>query len=812
MAFGVVKLKSHLPIQISILLQPDLCLEKGMFIKMDTNLEKLEFNRILEILSNYCITYMGKNLVNNLQPSNSVQVVQDLLYETFEAVNLIYRNSAPNFYEIENIDVELKHLESNNPLSCKSLLNLKNLFKLSQELKEYFSKDFLDISEYPILSDMFNHLYSNKDIIQRISSCILDENTIDDKASSNLQTIRKKQRKLEQDIREQLNKMIHSSSYSKYIQENIITFRNNRFVIPVKEEYRSQIKGLIHDVSNAGSTVFIEPISVFEMNNELSRLKVDEEIEIEKILSTLTSLFFPYTEELRLDVELIGKLDFIFAKAKYSKAIKGITPKINQNKEINLLNARHPLIDSARVVPISVNLGKDFSTLVITGPNTGGKTVTLKTIGLLGAMACSGLNIPADENSSIYVFDQIFADIGDNQSISDSLSTFSSHMLNIVEITKHATEHSLILVDELGSGTDPLEGSNLAISILDHFKAIGSLTIATTHYQELKQYALVTDGFENASVEFDVSTLSPTYKLLVGIPGKSNAFEISEKLGLDETIISKAKSLMTSSQIDIENLLKNIYDNKSLIEKEKTKISQELEHVTSLRKALEKENEDVKRQEQDLIDNAKIKARNILLEAKEDANEIIKKMNSLTSRQDLENARNTLNTKIKNISLVDNTNYNDNSDDSKDILDAKDIKPQMKVFVTNLGQNGVVLSHVSKSNEVQVQVGNLKMNVAIKHLKLPNISAKNNSSLAVNNFKRSYHSRTKTVKTEINVIGLNVEEAIFVVDKFLDDALLSKLQTVRIVHGKGTGKLRNRYSSIFKKSSSCQVFPSRNLW
>ena len=302
---------------------------------MDTNLEKLEFNRILEILSNYCITYMGKNLVNNLQPSNSVQVVQDLLYETFEAVNLIYRNSAPNFYEIENIDVELKHLESNNPLSCKSLLNLKNLFKLSQELKEYFSKDFLDISEYPILSDMFNHLYSNKDIIQRISSCILDENTIDDKASPNLQTIRKKQRKLEQDIREQLNKMIHSSSYSKYIQENIITFRNNRFVIPVKEEYRSQIKGLIHDVSNAGSTVFIEPISVFEMNNELSRLKVDEEIEIEKILSTLTSLFFPYTEELRLDVELIGKLDFIFAKAKYSKAIKGITPKINQNKEIN---------------------------------------------------------------------------------------------------------------------------------------------------------------------------------------------------------------------------------------------------------------------------------------------------------------------------------------------------------------------------------------------------------------------------------------------------------------------------------------------
>ena len=688
-------------------------------------------------------------------------------------------------------------------MSANSLLNLAYIFKLSQELKDYFNKDFLDLSEYPILADLFSKLYTNKNVTDKILSCILDENTIDDKASNTLQSIRKKQKKIEQDIRTKLNDLLHSSSYSKYIQENIITFRNNRFVIPVKEEYRSQIKGLIHDVSNAGSTVFIEPISVFEMNNELSRLKVDEEIEIEKILSTLTSLFFPYTEELRLNVELIGKLDFIFAKAKYSKSIQATIPLINSKKEIHFKNARHPFISKDKVVPISLNLGDDFSVLVITGPNTGGKTVTLKTVGLLTCMACSGLAIPCDENSSIYVFDAIFADIGDDQSISDSLSTFSSHMLNIVEITKYATENSLILVDELGSGTDPLEGSNLAISILDHFKTIGSLTIATTHYQELKQYALVTDGFENASVEFDVSTLSPTYKLLVGIPGKSNAFEISKKLGLDETIISKAKSLMTSSQIDIENLLKNIYDNKSLIEKEKAKISEELERVTILRESLEKENEDVKRQEQNLINNAKIKARNILLEAKEDANQIIKEMNSLTNSKDLENARNTLNTKIKNINLLNNTNDNDNSNDSKDILDAKDIKPQMKVFVTNLGQNGIVLSHVSKSNEVQVQVGNLKMNVAIKHIKLPNISAKNNSSLTVNNFKRSYHSKTKTVKAEINVIGLNVEEAIFVVDKFLDDALLSKLQTVRIVHGKGTGKLRNRYSSIFKKSSSC---------
>lgn len=682
-------------------------------------------------------------------------------------------------------------------------MNLAYIFKLSQELKDYFNKDFLDLSEYPILADLFSELYANKSVTDKILACILDENTIDDKASKTLQSIRKKQKKLEQDIRTKLTDMLHSSTYSKYIQENIVTIRNDRFVIPVKEEYRSQIKGFVHDISNAGSTVFIEPISVFEMNNELNGLKKEEELEIEKILQELTKLFYHYVDELQLDVDIIGRLDFIFAKAKFSKSIQATIPLINSKKEIHLKNARHPFISKDKVVPISLNLGDDFSVLVITGPNTGGKTVTLKTVGLLTCMACSGLAIPCDENSSIYVFDAIFADIGDDQSISDSLSTFSSHMLNIVEITKYATENSLILVDELGSGTDPLEGSNLAISILDHFKTIGSLTIATTHYQELKQYTLVTDGFENASVEFDVSTLSPTYKLLVGIPGKSNAFEISKKLGLDESIISKAKSLMTSSQIDIENLLKNIYDNKSLIEKEKAKISEELERVTILRKSLEKENEDVKRQEQNLINNAKIKARNILLEAKEDANQIVKEMNSLTNSKDLENARNTLNTKIKNINLLNNTNDNDNSNDSKNILDAKDIKPHMEVFVTNLGQNGIVLSHVSKSNEVQVQVGNLKMNVAIKHLKLPNISAKNNSSLTVNNFKRSYHSKTKTVKTEINVIGLNVEEAIFVVDKFLDDALLSKLQTVRIVHGKGTGKLRNRYSSIFKKSSSC---------
>lgn len=768
---------------------------------MNTNLEKLEFNRILEILSNYCITYMGKNLVNNLQPSSSVQVVQDLLDETFEAVNLIDRNSTPNFYEIENIDVELKHLESNNPLSCKSLLNLKNIFKSSQELKDYFSKDFLDISEYPILSDMFNHLYSNKDIIQKISSCILDENTIDDKASSNLQTIRRKQRTLEQDIRNQLNNMIHSSKYSKYIQEGIITIRNDRFVIPIKEEYRSQIKGFIHDISNAGSTVFIEPIAVFEMNNELSKLKIDEEIEIQKILASLTSLFVPYIDELEADVNLIGKLDFIFAKAKYSKAIKGITPKINKEKQINLINARHPLIDKEKVIPISVNLGDKFQVLVITGPNTGGKTVTLKTVGLLCAMACSGLNIPASENSSIYVFDNIFADIGDDQSISDSLSTFSSHMINIVDIIKHSTENSLILVDELGSGTDPIEGANLAISILDYFKNSGSLTIATTHYQELKQYALITDSFENASVEFDINTLTPTYKLLVGIPGKSNAFEISKNLGLKNEIINQAKSMMSSEQVSIEELLKSIYDNKAEIEKEKSEIESKLAKISELEKNLIRDNETLKKQEEDFINNAKIKARDILLDAKEEANRVIKELNTLSSSdiKTADNLRNKLNKKIKDTSILENISHK--TTDSSKSLNTNDIKPNTEVFVKTLGKNGTVLSHVSKSGDVQVQIGIMKMNIPIKNLEKAHID-NDSKSMNQNQVKTSGYtsiSKSKTVKSEINVIGLNVEEAIFVIDKFLDDCSLAKLQTVRIVHGKGTGKLKNGIHQFLKK-------------
>ena len=767
-------------------------------------LNKLEYFKILETLSTFATTYIGKNMCLNLLPSNQKDDVKNRLLETDEAVKVLYRSSTPPLSEIADNTINLKTLESFGTLSLKSLLDITDILKIADSLKKYFYTDYIVPEDFEILNSIFSLLYSNSSIIKKIDTCILDENTLNDNASSNLLSIRKKQRNLEQDIKSKLTNFLHSSSYSKYIQENVVTIRNDRYVIPIKEEYRSQVKGFIHDVSSSGSTIFIEPISVFELNNELANLKIEENLEIEKILQDLSKLFYPYIEELKLDIECIGKLDFIFAKAKYSRSINAITPIINEEKKIVLENAKHPLLDPKKAVPCSLTLGKDFNTLVITGPNTGGKTVTLKTIGLLTCMACSGLNIPASQNSSIYVFDNVFADIGDDQSISDSLSTFSAHMKNIVDIVNNSTSNSLILVDELGSGTDPIEGASLAISVLDYFTNNHSLTVATTHYQELKKYALTRNDFENASVEFDINTLSPTYHLLIGVPGKSNAFEISRKLGLSEKIIENAKSNLTKKDVDFEELLKNIYDDKSKIEHEKAQISEELEKIETLKKSLERDNSKLLEQEKNLINDAKIKARNILLEAKEEANSIISDMNKISedvsdiSNSKLNNLRNKLNNSIKNISL-EATKDNSNTSNS---ISKDEAVPNTNVFVTTLGKNGVIVSNISKSNEVQVQVGSMKMSINIKYLQKLKSPAVNKSA----NTSHVSVSKTRNAKSEINIIGLNVDEATFVVDKFLDDCALAKLETVRIVHGKGTGKLRDGVHKFLKSNPHVKSF------
>ena len=538
-------------------------------------LEKLEYNKILEKLASYCHLEASKKEALELKPYIEIHEIRKRLEETTEAVNLIYRCSTPPAIEFEENEEEIKIIKTEGILSLKSIINLTKILKISEILKKYINQDFLNLEEYQNLAPIFNKLYTNKGIIEKVENSVIDEYTLDDKASKQLQNIRKKLKNIEQEIRQKLNSMIHSSNYSKFIQENVITIRNERYVIPVKEEYRSQVKGFIHDVSSSGSTVFIEPIAIFEMNNQISNLKIEESIEIEKIIAELSGLFYPYTLEIEEDIANLKKLDFIFAKARYSKEIKGNEPKINENKQIILEQARHPLIDYEKAVPISLTLGKEYQMLLITGPNTGGKTVTLKTVGLLTCMACSGLHIPAKETSSIGVFKKIFADIGDDQSITASLSTFSAHLKNIVNIVENSDNNTLVLVDELGSGTDPVEGQALAISILEYLKEKGVLAIATTHYQELKKYAMVTKGFQNASVEFDVETLTPTYHLLVGIPGKSNAFEISKKLGLREEIIEKSKKRLYQDEIDFEELMKQLYEDKRKIEVEK----QEIERV-----------------------------------------------------------------------------------------------------------------------------------------------------------------------------------------------------------------------------------------
>ena len=725
-------------------------------------LKTLEYDKMLDNLNNYCKTYLGKEEVVNITPEFSVEKVTSALEFTKEAISLIFRKGNIPLSDVPDISLSIKSLESNGILSISALLNISRFLKISREVKEYFfSSDDIDLQEYAKLYDIFDLLYTNKNIEEKISSVIIDENTIADDASPKLNGLRRQSKKLEQDIRDKLNNFIHSSTYSKYIMEPIVTIRSDRYVIPIKEEYRSQVKGFIHDVSSSGSTVFMEPISVFELNNEIANIKVEEEIEIEKILTNLSAMLYDYTDYFRNNISLLTDLDLVFAKASYSIKIDGILPNINSKKSVNLIGARHPLIDKTAVVPIDISIGENYTSLVITGPNTGGKTVSLKTFGLLLLMAYIGIYIPAKEGSNIYVFDNIFADIGDEQSIQESLSTFSSHMTNIVEITENVTSESLILLDELGSGTDPIEGTSLAISILKHFYDIGATVISTTHYQELKNYCLTTDGFQNASFEFDVENLKPTYKLLIGIPGKSNAFAISRKLGLSQEILNYANSILKKEDVGIEELMKSIYDNKIKIEAEKEQIDKNLAQAEALRKSLESEKNRQKEKEDKILEKAKTEAREIITNAKERANQVIRELNNVEKANlaKANNLRNSLNDELKEIS-------------------------------PSASSSGLNLEALKELNS--------KFS-----LKNSNIKKSAHSSVT---FAKGNTFKTQTISSEINVIGMNVDEATFVIDKYLDDCAIAKLSPVRIVHGKGTGKLREGIHKFLKTNPHVKSF------
>jgi DNA mismatch repair protein MutS2 len=766
---------------------------------MDAILNKLEYNEIIKNLGGYCKTYLGKNLCEQLVPNFSYEQVDFLLNETKQADTLLHQKSIPPFYETEELEKYIKVLESNQTLSIKGLLNFAVLLKMCRELKEYFYDDSSVTFEY--LEKYFSFLYSNPSIEKNIFDKIIDENTVADNASSKLASLRRNRKNFEQEVKDKLNGFIHSSTYAKYIMEPIVTIRNNRYVIPVKEEYRSYIKGFIHDTSSSGSTLYIEPTSIFELNNKINHIKIEEDIEIERILQILSSSLYEYVDQLKNNLALIASIDLIFAKANFGIDSFGIIPVLNNNKYIDLYKAKHPLIDKDKVVPIDISLGKSYVSLLITGPNTGGKTVALKTVGLLLLMAYSGIPIPCSESSSISVFSHIFADIGDEQSIQESLSTFSAHIKNIVEITNITDANSLVLLDELGSGTDPLEGAALAISILSYLKDIGSIVCCTTHYQELKEYALITDGFENASFEFDIENLKPTYKLLVGIPGKSNAFAISKRLGLNEQILNVANSHLKDDKIPIEELLKSIYDNKLEIEKQKEETEKNLRQIELLRKSLEQKQDDVLEKRAQLLEDAKLEARDILLSAKEEATEIIHELNSSSDIKQANNLRNKLNDKLKAINSIHYTEQNN----SFEALAESDVKDGLNVYIASLGSNGYIVGNkINKSNEVQVQVGNMKMNIKLSDLRksLTNsVKVKESGKVTTNK-----ESKAKTVSPEINVIGQNVDEAIYVIDKYLDNCASANISPVRIVHGKGTGKLREGIHSFLKKNPHVKSF------
>lgn len=756
-------------------------------------LDKLEFNKVLEMLEKYSLTYIGKEYIKNLKPCTEKEKVKNMINETMEADILIHRIGGIPLGEIDNINIHLRTLEAGGTLSIKQILDLASILKMSREIQEYYKKA-IGIEEKIVnnLKEYFTQIYSNSIIENKIFKAIIDENTIDDHASKNLYIIRKNMKQIQNEIKNKLNNYLHS----KYLQEAFITIRNGRYVVPVKQEYRNEVKGFVHDISSSGATVFIEPLAVFEMNNRINTLKLEEANEIQKIQQELSEELMGITNELDLNIKIIGKLDFIFAKAKFGISILGTAPIINDKKIIKLNKARHPLIDKEKVVPIDIELGEKYNTLVITGPNTGGKTVTLKTVGLLSCMGMSGLYIPAKENSSIYVFDDIFADIGDEQSIADSLSTFSSHMINIVDMMKKSTSDSLILLDELCSGTDPQEGANLAISILEELNNRKSLNVITTHYSEIKNYAIVTNNFENASSEFDVENMKPTYKILMGVPGRSNAFAISKRLGLSDEILDRAKELTEAEKIHIEDVLKEIYDDKLYIENEKEKINKKSEEIEILRKNLEKDNIDLELQAKKIIDDATYQARKILLDAKEEAEDIIKKISEIDDKNKINNLKNELNNDIKELKIENNT--------LKSNTKIEDLKVGMKVYIGSINQEGTILNIYEKNKKVRVQVGMIKTDFSIDDIFIKNNSQKNMQNKEINNKKEI--KLKNSVATEINVIGLTVDEAVQIIDKYLDDCSMTSMKNTRIVHGKGTGKLREGIQKYLKKHPHVKGF------
>lgn len=759
---------------------------------MNNLLKVLEYNKIIEALSKCAATGLGREICNKLTPSFSFDIVSSCLEETREAVDISIKYTSPSFASIHDIRLALKRAEVSSILSIEELTNIADTLRGTRNLKTYFNNIEED---FPILGDYFSLLYTNISIEDEIYRCIDNNGNISDHASSELRSIRNQIKLSETKIKDKIASIIKGQAYSKYLQENIVTIRNDRYVIPVKQEYRSNVPGLVHDSSATGSTLFIEPLAIVEANNKIHELYINEKIEIEKILTQLSSLIWPLTDVLHASLTTISKLDFCFAKAKYAIDLSAFLPKLNNIGYINLKKARHPLIHKDKVVPIDIYLGKDFSTLVITGPNTGGKTVTLKTVGLICLMAYSGLFIPCNENSEIAVFDKIFADIGDEQSIEQSLSTFSAHMTNLVKIINNVNSNSLVLVDELGSGTDPVEGSALAMAILDHLYKVGAKTLASTHYSELKTYALSTQGVKNASCEFNINTLMPTYRLIIGLPGKSNAFAISKKLGLSEDILNTAQGFLSDENVDFENVISNLQKETHKLNKAREKSEKDKKEISLLKGEIIKNKKELEKQKKEIIESAKEEAREILISAQEIAKESIREIKKAKKLKETAMNRNFEDAKEKIKKQLDKT-QNIQTDSDDDYVPFE-IKVNDTVYIPSLDQEAKILSLPDKNEMVQIQAGVVKTKININ--KLRQITAKTIPHPAQkNSVKISIENKASDIPSELHLLGLRVDEAIHMLDSYINSALLANLNTIRIVHGKGTGALKKAVHEYLK--------------
>lgn len=771
-------------------------------------LHTLEYNKILDQLTEYAFSADAKSRCQKLRPITDRAQIEQLQQQTSDALSRLFKYGSLSFSGVTDIRDSLKRLEIGGALSAIELLRVCSLLESAKRAKAFARSQ--DDNDQPddSLTSLFASIEPLTPLCDEIRRCILSEDEIADDASSTLHSIRRSMRGMNDKIRAQMNSMINNTTTRSYLQDTVITMRDGRYCLPVKAEAKSLVPGMIHDQSSTGSTLFIEPMAVVNLNNEYKELQLREQEEIEVILAGLSNLTASYATQLLADYELLTELDFIFARAAFAQTYNGVAPLFNDDGRIHIRKGRHPLLNPKKVVPIDVRLGEDFRLLIVTGPNTGGKTVSLKTVGLLTLMGQSGLHIPASERSELGIFDEVFADIGDEQSIEQSLSTFSSHMVNIIRILEQVNDRSLVLFDELCAGTDPTEGAALAISILSKLHLYGARIMATTHYSELKVYALSTPGVENACCEFDVATLSPTYRLLIGIPGKSNAFAISEKLGLPSDLITDAKGRISKSEGDFEDLIADLEKSRSTIEREQLEINQYKAEIESLKEKLEQKQERLDSSRDKILREANEQAYNILKEAKDVADETIRNFNKYGKAgapvNEMEKERTKLRGKMDKAAQK-------MSEQKKASVPNHNVPKKLRigdsVKVISMNLKGTVHSLPNAKGDLYVQMGILRSLVNINDLiLLEEDAAPGTKKFQKTSAGKIKMSKSASVSTEINLIGKTTDEAIPLLDKYLDDAYLAHLPSVRIVHGKGTGALRNAVQAHLKRLKYVKSF------